>query len=66
MSEFNLSEKSLSALSVWCDKNPKNTSYFSNNDVKEFIKLLRKEFMSCEIRQLIDNKIDKLAGDKLN
>jgi len=50
------------------DNNKKDNGFYWEKDVKEFIKELKEEFKNSpwtEIRKLIFQKINKLAGDKL-
>ena len=56
--EFNLSEKL---------RGSKTYGYYDEEDVKEFIKRLKKmiDFGGGVIERLIHSQIDKLAGDKL-
>jgi hypothetical protein len=65
--QFNLSKKRLIIF-----KNTRgNYGYYPEEDVKEFIRLLKDEVYNLEERKILDAsmvsfKIDKLAGDKLN
>ncbi len=62
--EFNLSNKR-----VQIDEFYINDFHYPEDDVREFIKLLKEELMnSCSNKMdgiIIHMKIDKLAGDKL-
>lgn len=57
--EFNLSEK------IWDDNNDRHDDCLLIKDVKEFIKRLKDLGGSEQLPEVILEKIDKLAGDKL-
>lgn len=56
--EFNLSEKQLEVMTS-------GLKLYEEKDVKEFIRLLKEEMYCYSDKEIIDMKIDKLAGEKL-
>lgn len=69
MTEFNLSEKK--SIGRFAPTNERQFVYYKEEDVKEFIRLLKEEICWCKpLDEQYDkdcpcNFIDKLAGEKL-
>lgn len=72
MTEFNLSEK----IAIIYEVSPSGETwtYYAHKDVKEFIRLLKEEFRELSYKDeewisqsldTIEDRIDKLAGEKL-